>query len=99
MTWRFDVIATVQERLLSRILQVLEVQRVTIHSFTGKMEGTEARVDFVVSSEEDKAYRIEALLHRLEGVYEISVSPVSECATNCVAIVAKSEPVLDNEIS
>ena len=74
MTWRFDVVATARERLLSRILQVLEVQRVSIHSFTAEMNRTEAKVTFAVSSEEDKAYRIEALLYRLEDIDRVSVS-------------------------
>jgi acetolactate synthase regulatory subunit len=73
MTWRFDVVATAQERLLSRILQVLEVQRVSIHSFAGHMNEARARVTFVISSQEDKAYRIEALLYRLEGIDLVSV--------------------------
>ena len=81
MTWRFDVVATTQERLLSRILQVLDVQRVTIHSFAGEMSGTGARVIFVVSSKEDRAYRIEALLYRLEGVDEVAIETASENAT------------------
>ena len=74
MTWRFEIVAGVQDRLLSRILQVLEVQRVRIHSFSGDLNETGARVTFVVSSNEDKAYRIEALLHRLEGVDRVSSS-------------------------
>jgi len=73
MTWRFDVVATAQERLLSRILQVLEVQRVSIQSFAGHMNEARARVTFVISSQEDKAYRIEALLYRLEGIDLVSV--------------------------
>jgi hypothetical protein len=74
MTWRFDVVATVHERLLSRILQILEVQRVSIHSFTGEVDEAGARVGFVVSSQQDKAYRIEALLYRIEGVVHVSLS-------------------------
>ena len=81
MTWRFDVVATTQERLLSRILQVFEVQRVSILSFTGVMDGTRPRVTFTVSSQEDKAYRIEALLYRLEGIDQVSVSTIFEGPT------------------
>jgi hypothetical protein len=74
MIWRFEVVASVEERLLSRILQILEVQRVSIHTFAGDMDGAGARVVFAVSSEQDKAYRIEALLYRLEGIDQVSVS-------------------------
>jgi acetolactate synthase regulatory subunit len=78
MTWRFDVVATAQERLLSRILQVLEVQRVSIHSFSGQMNEAGARVSFLISSEENKAYRIEALLYRLERIDHVAISRESD---------------------
>jgi hypothetical protein len=83
MTWRFDVVATAQERLLSRILQILEVQRVSIHSFVGVMDGMAARVTFVVSSKEDNVYRIEALLHRLEGVDRVLASTELDDERKC----------------
>jgi hypothetical protein len=47
---------------------MLEMQRVSIHTFVGQMNDGEARVTFDISSEEDKAQRTEALLYRLEGV-------------------------------
>jgi acetolactate synthase regulatory subunit len=72
MTWKFHVHATEQRRLFSRILQVLESQMVNIHSFAGEANNAEICVAFVVSSEQDKAYRIEALLHRLEDVRSVS---------------------------
>ena len=72
MTWKFHVHATEQRRLFSRILQVLESQMVSIRSFAGEVNGGGVRVVFVVSSEEDRAYRIEALLHRLEDVRSVS---------------------------
>jgi hypothetical protein len=68
MTWRFEVVAAAHGRLLSRILQILEVQRVSIHGFTATTDETGAKITFAVSSEDDKAYRIEALLYRIEGV-------------------------------
>ena len=74
MRWRFEVFATRQDRLLSRILQVLEVQRVSIHSFDADLNEAEARMTFLVSSHQDKAYRIRSLLYRVEGVDQVSVS-------------------------
>jgi acetolactate synthase regulatory subunit len=74
MTWRFDVVATLQERLLSRILQMLDVQRVSIHSFRGEMNEVGANVTFVISSEDDKAHRIQALLYRLQDVETVSLT-------------------------
>jgi (p)ppGpp synthase/HD superfamily hydrolase len=73
MTWKFHLQATAQRRLFSRILQILENQMVSIHSFTGETSGEEVRVTFLCSSEQDKAYRIEALLHRLEDVRSVAV--------------------------
>ncbi len=72
MTWTFHVIATDQRRTYSRILQVLESQMVTIHSFSGGTNDIETCITVVFSSEQDKAYRIEALLYRLEGVRSVS---------------------------
>jgi acetolactate synthase regulatory subunit len=72
MTWKFHVHATEQRRLFSRILQILESQMVSIRSFAGEANGGEVSVSFVISSEENKAYRIEALLHWLEDVRRVS---------------------------
>jgi acetolactate synthase regulatory subunit len=73
MTWKFHVHVNEQRRLFSRILQILESQMVSIRSFEGEANGAEVCVTFVVSSEQDKSYRIEALLHRLEDVRRVSV--------------------------
>ena len=73
MTWKFHVHATEQRRLFSRILQVLESQRVGIHSFAGEANSDGTYITFAVSSEDDKACRIEALLHWLEDVCGVSV--------------------------
>ena len=73
MTWKFHVHAIEQRRLFSRILQILESQMVSIRSFAGEANSKGTWVIFVVSSEQDKAYRIEALLHRLEDVRSVSI--------------------------
>ena len=74
MTWKFHVLANTQRRLFSRILQILESQMVGIHSFSGESNQHETSVTFVISSEEDKAYRIEALLYRLEDIQTMSAT-------------------------
>jgi hypothetical protein len=74
MTWKFHVLATEQRRLFFRILQILESQMVSIRSFAGEANGGGVLVAFVVSSEDDRAYRIEALLHHLEDVRSVSVA-------------------------
>ena len=73
MTWKFQISATENQRLFSRILQILDGQMVCIHSFTGQAREDGVCVHFVVSSEVDKAYRIEALLHRLKDIRSVSV--------------------------
>jgi len=35
MRWEFDVVATKDRRLFSRILQAIESQMVSVHSFSG----------------------------------------------------------------
>jgi hypothetical protein len=84
MTWRFHIVATTQRRLLARVLQVLDTQMVDIHSFTGEVTKDGVPIRFSVSSEQDKAYRIEALLYRLEGVRSVSIrSPVQYGRSDC----------------
>jgi hypothetical protein len=71
MIWTFHVLATEQRRLLSRILQVLDVHMVRIHSFSGEADQDGLCVTLVFSSEQDKAYRIKTLLCRVEGVLSV----------------------------
>jgi UTP:GlnB (protein PII) uridylyltransferase len=73
MTWKFEIVATQQHRLLSRILQTLDTQLVSVHSFSSETLEPDVIVTFVVSSEQDKAYRIRAMLYRLEGVRDVAV--------------------------
>ena len=72
MTWKFHLQASDPKRLLSRVLLILDTQGVPIHSFSGETNEKETSVQFVVSAEEDKAYRIEALLYRLHEVQAVS---------------------------
>ena len=72
MTWKFHLEANDQRRLLSRILQILDTQGVSIHSFTAETQQARMDIQFVVSSEEDKAYRIESLLYRLHEMQAVS---------------------------
>ena len=73
MTWKFHVRATEQRRLFSRILQILDGQMLSVRSFSGDAGSDGVYVTFVVSSEQDKAYRIQALLHRIEDIHDVSV--------------------------
>ena len=71
MTWTLLVKAKPERFVLSRILQVLETQSVTLQSFHADASGGMLCVRCIVSSDHDRRYRIEALLHRLHDVSTI----------------------------
>lgn len=72
------ITATDEYRLLSRILQMLESQRIRVLAFSGTaLEGV-VQVTATLACERDKAYRLEALAYRVEGVLEAAVLPRSK---------------------
>jgi len=75
MTWTLYIVAVEGHRLYSRILQVLEGQRVCVCAFSGETSATRVCVTVTITSEEDRIYRIEALLHRLENIHSVAVLP------------------------
>lgn len=81
MKWSFTIHAQQERRLFSRILQILETQLVTVCSFHGETDSVQSRVLFVVQSEQDKAYRIEALLYKLQGIDYVCVLTDAESRT------------------
>jgi len=48
---------------------------VDVYTFSGRQSDRRAWIEIVFSSEQDKTYRIEALLYRLEGVQTVSAMP------------------------
>ena len=90
MTWKFEVVATKDRRLLSRILQALENQGVIIHTFVGEADEEAVHVSFVISSDHDKAYRIQALLHHLENICSVSFV-VTESSVTSPAMASEPE--------
>jgi acetolactate synthase regulatory subunit len=73
MTWKFQVYATEERRLFSRILQILESQMVSIRSFAGEASQGDVCLSFVVMTERQKALRIQSLLQRLQDVHSVLV--------------------------
>lgn len=71
MTCKFSLQANDQPRVLSRVLQVLDTQGVQISSFTAEQKTHGIWIELVIFAEDEKAYRIEALLHRLHDIHEI----------------------------
>lgn len=74
MVWTFHVVASGQRRLFARILQVLENQQAVIHSFSGTVKDEGCFVTVTVESQDDRHYRIESLLYRIEDVHTVSVT-------------------------
>lgn len=72
-----QITATNEYRLLSRILQMLESQRISVQAFSGTVLEGVVQVTATLACERDKAYRLEALAYRLEGVVEVVVLPRS----------------------
>ncbi len=75
MTWALSVAAKDERRLYARIFLVLEQQRVAIESIHAETHQGQVEVKLVLSSEEDKASRIQSLLYRLHDVHSVSVMP------------------------
>lgn len=73
MTCTIRIRAVEGHRLLSRVLQVLEGQKVRIIAFSAELTDNGVGIFGTFTSDEDKAYRIEALLHRLEDVRSVTV--------------------------
>jgi acetolactate synthase regulatory subunit len=77
MTWHFELRAAHQSRMLSRVLQILESQMVSIHSVVLLQDGPDADVAFTISSQDKNPDRIQALLYRLQDVHSVRVYPGS----------------------
>ena len=76
MTLTVQIVAKTEPRLLTRILQVFESQRVGILAFHAEIEQGIVRITATVISEGDRAYRIGTLLDRLEDVQTVSVKQI-----------------------
>ena len=74
MTWIFLLKARPERYVLSRILQILETQSVTLQSLHAEIVGERLCVRCVVSSDEDLGYRIGALLGRLHDVVSVETT-------------------------
>ena len=68
-----QIVATDEHRLFSRILQVLEGRRIPVHMFTGTIIDGIAHISTRLRCESDQAYRLQALLYRLEDVRSVTV--------------------------
>jgi hypothetical protein len=74
MTWTFHLTAKDQRRLYSRLFLVLDQQMVAIQSLHAEAKDSRVQITIVVCSEEDRAYRIEQLLCRLQDVTSVCVA-------------------------
>jgi acetolactate synthase small subunit len=71
MKWMFLVTADLESRTHARILQVLDNQRIQIHSFVVSADEKWGTVHALVEIEPEKANRVRSLLLKLETVYRI----------------------------
>jgi acetolactate synthase regulatory subunit len=78
MSWRFQIEAVEERRILSRILHVLETQLVSITSFSGEANETRVSITCVISCDRVKAYRVEALLYNLNDVRSVLIREAGE---------------------
>jgi acetolactate synthase small subunit len=86
MKWMFLVTADLQSRAHARILQVLDNQRIQIHSFAlspGEEWGT---VHVLVEIDPEKASHVRALLLRLESVYRVECFAAFDGVCRTVAL-------------
>lgn len=86
MKWMFLITADLQSRTHARILQLLDNQRIRIHSFVvsaGEQWGT---VHALVEIDAEKADRVRALLLRLESVYRVECFAAFQGVCRTVAL-------------
>jgi acetolactate synthase small subunit len=81
MKWMFLVTADLECRMHARILQVLDNQRIQIHSFVVSAGEEWGTVHALVEIDQEKVDRVRALLLRLESVYR--VESYAACAGAC----------------
>ncbi len=73
MKWTFQLKAKATHMFFLRVLQVFETQRVNIRSFSAETDQDRMTVMVQFESDLHKAFRIEALLHKLVGIDLIQV--------------------------
>ncbi len=74
MYWIYLLTADDRPRVQSRILQVLDNQRIRVDSFVSVRLGNEVYVRIFADTGECEGMRLKALLHRIEDVKTISAS-------------------------
>jgi hypothetical protein len=89
--WDFRIRATTGERTPSRVLHVLDVQQAEPSDLQLIRFSDNVHMQFVIATEESKASRIGLLLRRLESVFSVLWTPISENATiRCMERLALS---------
>lgn len=86
MRWMFLVTADLQPRAHARILQVLDNQRVHIHSFVVTQGAEWCTAHVLLDLDAEKANRIRALLLRVESVYRVESFETSDGICRTVAL-------------
>lgn len=86
MKWMFLVTADLEARTHARILQVLDNQRIQIHSFVVSAGDDWGAVHVLIEIDPEKARRVRALLLRLESVYRVDCFGIFDGICRTVAV-------------
>jgi acetolactate synthase small subunit len=86
MKWMFLVTADLQSRTHARILQVLDNQRIPIHSFVVSAGDQWGTVHALIEIDPEKVNRVRGLLLKLESVYRVECFAASDGICRTVAL-------------
>ena len=86
MKWMFLVMADLEPRTHARILQVLDNQRIPIHSFVVSTGTDWVTVHTLLELESDKTNRVRALLLRVEAVHRVECFAAKDGICRTVAL-------------
>lgn len=87
MKWMFLVTADLEPRTHARILQVLDNQRIPVHSFVVSTCGDWVTVHTLLETDPDHASRVRALLLRVESVHRVACFAASDGICRTVALL------------
>src|ERR1700722_14548609 len=86
MKWMFLVTADFEPRTHARILQVLDNQRISIHSFVVSTDTEWVTVHTLSELDRDKVDRVRALLLSVESVHRVECFAASDGICRTVAL-------------
>jgi acetolactate synthase small subunit len=86
MRWMFLVTADHEPRTHARILQVLDNQRISIHSFVVSTDSEWVTVHTLLELDAERVNRVRSLLLRVESVHRVECFATSDAICRTVAL-------------